>query len=67
MSKPKRKVLCVELDEVFDSIQEAAWILDLHQKCIWRCCNGKQKKTKKKYSFRYLDYTPNTKKENENK
>lgn len=53
MPKKKRPVYCIELQRVFDSIQEAALELDLHEKCIWRCCNGLQKKTKKLYSFKY--------------
>lgn len=52
MSKHKRKVLCIELNQVFDSIQDASLELDLHIKCIWRCCNNMQKKTGG-YSFIY--------------
>ena len=50
MSKPKRKVFCKELNVVFNSIQEAALELDLHEKCIWRCCNNKQKQA---YGFKW--------------
>ena len=52
MSKHKRKIYCKELDQSFNSIQEASLELDLHQKCIWRCCNHKQKLTGG-YSFVY--------------
>lgn len=54
MSKHKRPVQCIELDLVFNSIKEAALELDLHEKCIWRCCNNLQKKTDK-LSFKYYD------------
>lgn len=67
MSKHKRKVICIELNEIFDSILEASLELNLHEKCIWRCCNGLQKKTKKKYSFKYLDCQFNSKGNYENK
>ena len=40
-----RKVLCVETNEVFDSLKEAADKYGLQLPLIWKCCNGKQHTT----------------------
>ncbi len=40
-----KKVVCVETNEVFDSIKEAAEKNNLQKPLIWKCCNGKQQTT----------------------
>lgn len=40
-----RKVVCVETQEIFDSIKSAAESKQLHSGLIWKCCNGKQNTT----------------------
>lgn len=40
-----KKVYCVELNTVYNSIQEAAEALGIHRKQISRCCNGQLQKT----------------------
>lgn len=40
-----KKVLCVELKKVFDSVNSAATALNLHQPNISACCKGRLKTT----------------------
>lgn len=51
-----RKVLCVELDRVFDSVKEAAEFLGLSAPNITYCCRGKQKSCGN-FHWRYADDT----------
>lgn len=48
-----RKVACLETDEVFDSLNEAAEKYGLQVPLIWKCCNGRQKTTGG-YHWRYV-------------
>lgn len=48
-----RKVECVEVGTVFDSIKEAAEEYKLQSPLIWKCCNGKQNTTGG-YHWRYV-------------
>lgn len=38
----KRKVVCVETNETYNSIKDAASTRGLKSPLIWKCCNGKQ-------------------------
>ena len=49
-----RKVMCIETGEVFDSLKAAAEMYSLQLPLIWKCCNGKQKKTGG-FHWRYAD------------
>lgn len=40
-----KKVICIETEETFDSIKEAANNKKLHSELIWKCCNGTQRTT----------------------
>lgn len=48
----KRKIVCEETGEVFDSIKDAADKHGLWTTLIWKCCNGKQNTTGG-YHWRY--------------
>lgn len=50
----KKKIYCIELDKVFNSILEASKELNIDQGYISKVCNGK-KKTAKGFHFRYMD------------
>ena len=49
-----KKVLCIELNEIFGSVREAGRELGIDQSNISKCCNGKQK-TSGNYHWRYVD------------
>jgi hypothetical protein len=50
----KRKVICVESGEKYESIKEAAEKNNLQTTLIWKCCNGTQKTTGG-YHWKYAD------------
>ena len=50
----QRKVICEELQQMFESIKEASDALGLKSPLIWKCCNGKQITTGG-YHWRYAD------------
>lgn len=51
--KPKKPVLCIELNKVFESATDAARELQLDQGSICKCCRGKLKTTGK-YHWKYI-------------
>lgn len=52
----KSPVICLETQEVFSSIIEAAKALNVNADCISNCCRGKQQVTgKEKLHFKYYD------------
>lgn len=51
--KPKKKVLCVELDKIYNSISEADKELGISFKNISACCRGKRQKAGG-YHWRYI-------------
>lgn len=53
VSPIKKSVYCVELDQVFDSINKAAKELGLDDSHIVKCCKGKQK-THGGYHWQYV-------------
>lgn len=54
-----RKVICLETNEVFNSIKEASVIKNIHNVSIFNCCKGKSK-TAGGYKWMYLkDYELN--------
>ena len=53
-NKIKRKIVCVETGEKFDSISEASKKYGISQSNISLCCNGKIE-TSKGYRWRYLE------------
>ena len=48
-----RKVLCLNNNQVYGSIMEAANKLELHRRCINRVCSG-ERKHHKGFNFKYL-------------
>ena len=48
-----KKVLCIELNQIFPSTHEASRQLGLYHSSISRCCNGKQK-TSGGYHWTYI-------------
>lgn len=48
-----KKVFCIELNTIYNSIQEAADALGIHRKQISRCCNKQLKKTNN-LSFKFI-------------
>ena len=51
--KLSKQVYCIELDRVFNSINEASEILNISRVCISYVCNGKQK-TAGGYHFKFI-------------
>ena len=49
-----KAVVCVETEETYESIKEAAEDKGLQLPLIWKCCNGRQKTTGG-YHWRYKD------------
>ncbi|MBR2874805.1 MAG: hypothetical protein IKC00_03155, partial [Clostridia bacterium] len=49
-----KKVVCVETNEVFLSIKEAAIKHGLNRQCISNCCKGKQETTGG-YHWKFVD------------
>ena len=41
----KRRIVCVETGEMFESIKSAADNYKLQSSLIWKCCNGRQRTT----------------------
>lgn len=55
LGKPnKKKVLCIETQQVFESASEAARQMKLNKHCIIWCCNGKYKHAGN-YHFKYIE------------
>lgn len=50
----KKKVLCIETQQIFESASEAARQMNLNKHCIIWCCNGKYKHTNN-YHFKYIE------------
>ena len=53
-----RKVKCIELNKIYDSLSQASKELNLSHGNISRCCNGKLK-TVGGYHFEYVDNASN--------
>lgn len=53
MNGKPRKVRCVETDEVFNSIGDAAYVFECTANMIWRVCAG-HRKTANGYHFEYV-------------
>lgn len=51
---PKRNILCVELNIIYESIATASKILNISRSAINHCCNGR-KKTAGGYHWKYVD------------
>lgn len=52
----QKKVICIELNKVFDSIKEAGKMLDICSSNITNCCKHKKyNKTAKGYHFEYYE------------
>ncbi len=54
----KKQVLCIELNKVYESIQECARQLNLHANFICKCCKGKLKTTGG-FHFKYYNEEDN--------
>lgn len=50
----KKKVLCIETQQTFESASEAARQMNLNKHCVIWCCTGKYKHTKN-YHFKYIE------------
>lgn len=61
VKKRRKKVYCVEIDKIFDSISNAATQLKLHTSSIRKSCNCKEK-TSGGYHWMYLEDAENFKK-----
>ena len=57
MRKMSKKVFCIELNQIFESMHEVERQLGLANESISRCCNGKRK-TCGGYHWRFIDIYP---------
>lgn len=52
--KTSKKILCVEKNIIFKSINEACRVMNLHRQNISKCCNGKRETTGG-YHWKFID------------